>query len=336
MTWGMAMADLGVIERVDLREVWPHEAQDFTPWLAENLDKLGAALGLDLELQSSEAAVGPFSLDVLAHDADGNGPVVIENQLGATDHTHLGQLLTYAAGYDAYAVIWLTREFREEHRQVLDWLNHRTGEGTQFFGVVVEAWRIDGSRPAPHFKLVAMPNGWQKRLSAVEGQARARNNSEQERRYEAYWRALGEMMTERNYVIGGDELTNPWIWFESEFEGVTWNTSFQPRGRAFVELYLWAIDMGREWADQVFHRLEARKEDIESKLGYQLRWETFTRRRDYRISAECPGRINADDGTLAELREWMRDQLLAFDGVFAPIIQEIVDMDSQGSNAGDE
>ena len=330
------MVDLGAIERVDLRDVWPDEAQDFTPWLAENLDKLGEALGLGLELQSAEAAVGPFSLDVLARDADGNGPVVIENQLGPTDHAHLGQLLTYAAGYDAYAVIWLTREFREEHRQVLDWLNHRTSEGTQFFGVVVEAWRIDGSRPAPHFKLAAMPNDWQKRLSAVEGEARARSNSEQERRYEAYWRALGEMMKEHNYVIGGDETTNSWIWFESEFEGITWNTSFQSRGRIFVELYLWARDMGREWADQVYQWVEARKEDIESELGYQLRWETFSRRRDYRISAEFPGRINADEATLADLREWMRDQLIAFDGVFAPIIQEIIDMDSQETDAEDE
>ena len=83
------MVDLGTIEQVDLREVWPHEAQDFTPWLAENLDKLGEALGLTLDLSQQEAPVGDFSLDVLAHDADGNGPVVIENQLGATDHTHL-------------------------------------------------------------------------------------------------------------------------------------------------------------------------------------------------------------------------------------------------------
>ena len=148
------MVDLGAIERVDLREVWPHEAQDFTPWLAENLDKLGEALGLDLELQSAEAAVGPFSLDVLARDSGSDRPVIIENQLETSDHDHLGKLLTYAAGYDAYAVVWLTREFRDEHRAALDWLNQRTVEDTAFFGVVVEAWQIDGSRPAPHFRTV--------------------------------------------------------------------------------------------------------------------------------------------------------------------------------------
>ena len=83
------MVDLGAIEKVDLREVWPNEASDFTPWLAENLDKLGEALGLDLELQSAEAAVGAFSLDVLAHDLGSNRPVIIENQLETTNHNHL-------------------------------------------------------------------------------------------------------------------------------------------------------------------------------------------------------------------------------------------------------
>ena len=131
------MVDLGTIEQVDLREVWPHEAQDFTPWLSANLDKLGEALGLDLELHESEAPVGPFSLDVLAHDRGNDRPVIIENQLGSTNHGHLGQLLTYAAGYDAGVIVWLTGDFQDEHRAALDWLNQRTGEDTAFFGVVV-------------------------------------------------------------------------------------------------------------------------------------------------------------------------------------------------------
>lgn len=149
------MPNLSSLQRVDLREVWPHEANDFTPWLEDNIDTLGDVLGLDLEVEAREASVGPFSLDLLARDLGSNRRVVIENQLDATDHGHLGKLLTYAAGFDASVVVWLVREFRPEHRATLDWLNHRTGEDTAFFGVVVEAWKI--TLPIQHPILSRLP-----------------------------------------------------------------------------------------------------------------------------------------------------------------------------------
>ena len=154
--------EFSTIQNVDLREVWSNEATDFTPWLAENITKLGDTLGLELELQSREAPVGSYSLDLLVHDLGRDRPVIIENQLEATNHTHLGQLLTYASGYDAHVAVWIAKEFKDEHRQALDWLNQRSDENTEFFGVVIEIWKIDDSRPAPHFKLVATPNNWRK------------------------------------------------------------------------------------------------------------------------------------------------------------------------------
>ncbi len=144
------MAELAKIEPVELREQWPNEADDFTPWLQDNMELLGDALGIELEVQQREASVGTFSLDLLARDVGNNRPVIIENQLEPTDHSHLGQLLTYAAGYEASAIVWIAKEFRDEHRAALDFLNGRTGEDTEFFGVAVELWKIENSRPAPH------------------------------------------------------------------------------------------------------------------------------------------------------------------------------------------
>ena len=118
---------LARIDRLDLREVWPNEAANFTPWLAENISQLGDALDMELEVETAEAPVGAYSLDVLARDMRYSHSVIIENQLEATDHTHLGQLLTYMAGFDANVIVWIAKEFRDEHREALDLLNRRTG-----------------------------------------------------------------------------------------------------------------------------------------------------------------------------------------------------------------
>ena len=111
------MDELGNLSRVSLRTVWPNEASDFTPWIQANLSALGEALELELEVEAREAPVGGFSLDLLAREVERDRIVVIENQLTNTDHGHLGQLITYAAGLDAKIVVWLARDFRDEHRQ---------------------------------------------------------------------------------------------------------------------------------------------------------------------------------------------------------------------------
>lgn len=167
---------LGTIESVPIREAWEHEAANFTPWLAENMDLLGDALGLELEAVEQEASVGNFSLDILARESETERAVVIENQFGTTDHAHLGQLLTYAAGFQASVVVWIAEDFRDEHRAALDYLNGRTGEDTQFFGVAVELWKIGDSLPAPHFRLAAFPNDWSKQnVKASQPQSAGQN-----------------------------------------------------------------------------------------------------------------------------------------------------------------
>ena len=101
---------------VDLSEVWETEPHHFTPWLAreENLTLLGETLGMELELDSREINVGGFRADLRCKNIVDGSWVIIENQLEATDHRHVGQLLTYAAGLDAYTVIWIAKTFRQE------------------------------------------------------------------------------------------------------------------------------------------------------------------------------------------------------------------------------
>ena len=150
----------GRIERLEVREAWADEAADFTPWLAQNLDTLGWELGLNLELVETEKAVGSFYLDILARDVDNGTLVAIENQLEWSDHSHLGQLLTYAAKCEATAAVWIASEFRYEHRETINRLNQWTGNKIRWYGIEVRCIKIGDSSPAPDFRVVAAPDGW--------------------------------------------------------------------------------------------------------------------------------------------------------------------------------
>lgn len=155
----MATQELGRIEKVELRGIWPREDENFTPWLANNLDLLGEELGLTLELVELEHEVGQYRLDILAKEEEG-GNVAIENQFEWTDHDHLGKLLTYAAGVEAEYVVWVAEYFNAEHRSAIDWLNRLNPDRVWFFGVEVRAIRIGDSPPAPDFRIVAAPSNW--------------------------------------------------------------------------------------------------------------------------------------------------------------------------------
>ena len=150
----MTVRQLAKLERVDLRKAWESEPADFTPWLAkeENLALLGETLGMTLVLEAQEKDVGPFRADILCKEPQTDQWVLIENQLEQTDHLHLGQIITYAAGLNAVTVIWIAARLTEEHRAALDWLNEITSEGTNFFGVEVELYRIADSPIAPPFQ----------------------------------------------------------------------------------------------------------------------------------------------------------------------------------------
>ena len=317
------MVELAKIKKVELRQGWENEAADFTPWLQDNMDQLGDALGIELEVQQSEASVGTFSLDLLAHDVGNNRPVIIENQLEPTDHSHLGQLLTYAAGYDASAIVWIAQEFRDEHRAALDFLNGRTDEDTEFFGVVVELWKIENSRPAPHFMVVSAPNDWQKGTKSQTTQ-----RSERGERYREFFQPLMDRLREDDRFTRARRIrkapTQSWCSFSTGHgRGLIYSASFYRGGRARVEVYFDGGD--KEWNKQLFDKLKGSKEEIQSEIAGEFDWERLNDKIACRISVVRPGSIDDDPEKLEEIRNWMIDRLIDFEHVFGPRLAELVE-----------
>ena len=156
------------LNEVDLRSIWPNEASDFTPWLAANLDLLSQAIGIPLELEGTEVLVEHFSADILARNPADNSLVLIENQLEYTDHSHLGQILTYLAGLEAQTVIWVAKEFREPHLSAVRWLNSNTTEPFAFFAVRAKVVKIGDDSSSPMsllFEIREKPNEWDRQLT---------------------------------------------------------------------------------------------------------------------------------------------------------------------------
>lgn len=165
----MGVADMGELTGVRLRDVWDHEAHDFTPWLAKNLGKLSAVLDVELELVGTEVPVGPYRADIVCRvPADGT-TVLIENQLENANLQHLGQVMAYLAGLEARIVVWVARDFEEAHLSAFRWLNEHTSEGFGFFAIKVRAVKIGGSLPAPVFEVIERPNNWDRQVRKESG-----------------------------------------------------------------------------------------------------------------------------------------------------------------------
>ena len=151
-------------QETNLRKAWPNDAKDFTPWLAEHLNYVGEILDMELELVEKESKVGGYSADILAKEANTDNYVVIENQLEDSNHTHLGQLLTYASGKQAKAIVWVVKKARDEHREAIEWLNDNTLPQIAFYLLEIELWQIGSSKLAPKFNIVERPNEWAKTI----------------------------------------------------------------------------------------------------------------------------------------------------------------------------
>lgn len=287
--------ELGDIEPVEPRAVWASEPRDFTPWLLDNAERLGRALGIELELHAAEHPVGGYSLDLIGQDLTNDAVLMVENQLESTDHTHLGQVLTYAAGTGATTIVWIATSFRDEHRQALDWLNEQTGEDTHFFGVVLSLVRIGTSAPAPLFEVVAKPNDWQKRVRSA---TRTGSVSARSEKYRSFWAAYLDRQATEHSEWGRRGTPQPanWMSFGGPFPGTQINPSFAQGGRLRHELY---IDRGNGEANlALFEFLRDRRETLDAAYGQPLEFDPIEGRRACRIATYL------DEGTIDDEDHW--------------------------------
>ena len=163
----MSASGLTRLKSVDLRDAWTHEAQDFTPWLADNLDRLSEELGVDLELEDKEVQVGRYWADIVANVPQDGTRVLIENQLEDADLQHLGQVLAYLAGLEAQIVVWVAKSFDEVHLSAIRWLNEHTADPFAFFAVRIRVVRIGDSPLAPVFDVLERPNAWNRQVKSA-------------------------------------------------------------------------------------------------------------------------------------------------------------------------
>ncbi|MFB6272801.1 MAG: DUF4268 domain-containing protein [Salinibacter sp.] len=313
------------MEKVNLREVWDTEDRAFTPWLAqpENIELLGDTLGIDLEVQDQETSVGPFQADLLCHDTVTNDWVLIENQLERTDHTHLGQLLTYAAGLDAVTVIWVARHFNDEHRAALDWLNDITEETINFFGLEIELWRIGNSPVAPKFNVICQPNDWTKTVS--EAKRGSGSLSETKRAQLEFWQAFRAFVDEQgSFVKPTKAYAQQWMdlaigrsgfGLSAVASAINSETEDYDGGEIRAEVVI-----RDKHSKDYFRLLQQERDQIEEELGEVLTWHNPEKARMCRIYLRKSTDI-FDRDQWQDHHRWLLEKLEALHNVFSPRIK---------------
>ena len=317
----MRNSPLGRLEQVDLRTVWTSEASGFTPWLAqpENLDVLGETIGLNLETESVEKAVGSFRADIVCRDAGEEGSLVlIENQLERTDHDHLGKLLTYSAGLQAITVVWLAAHFRDEHRAALDWLNAITPDRFRFFGLEIELWKIGDSPVAPKFNIASMPNDWSRSVSpAISGV-----KSEAKLRQLEYWAGLQTALDAQNGQVKGNRKPQPQYWMSYPIGRTGFHLSAARHSKERyirVELYLTG-----EKAGEHHDLLEQKKDEIEHELGFSLEWSDQSPTAKERRIAYYRRDVDPDDESdWSAQHEWLAKHLNQLHRVLVQRVRDV-------------
>ena len=306
------MTNLGTLEEIkDLRKIWPHEALNFTPWVAENIDLLADAVGLEITVDETESSVGDFNVDIYASETGTNRKIIIENQLEDTDHEHLGKLITYASGKSADVIIWVVKHAREEHKAAIEWLNNHTDEKIGFFLCEIKLFRIGDSQIAPSFTVVEKPNDWTKEIKKTTAA-----NPTQQLRLE-YWQAFNDYAFQNAEFNKAFNKKKPSTdhWYSLSIGSSACVISIlriQKRNELGVEFY---INDDKELFGLIF----AHKAEIESDMGMALDWRELPEKKASRIIAAKKVELDNRE-KWPEQFDWAMDVCLKMKKVFKKYI----------------
>lgn len=279
---------IGKLTEVDVRDLWKHEQYDFSEWLAKtaNIEYLNDILGLTLTDVDKEVYVGPYRCDLVAKDETSGITVIVENQLEATNHDHLGKIITYASGLDASVIVWIVKDAKEEHRSAIEWLNNNTTKDINFFLIEIHAYKIGDSDPAPKFEVVEKPNDFVKRGKTKTTDSEL-NKSQSERL--VFWEQFNETIVARGKPFNlRKATTDHWYDVAIGISGAHISINLVNKEHVVViEVY---ISDDKELFDSLF----ANKESIEASLGFELDWDRLDGKKASRIKHYIDG-LDFDD-----------------------------------------
>lgn len=303
----MVKENLDKLKVAGFDDAWDGEL-DFTRWLSsdEGIELLSLTLDMGLEAVAREHSIGSLRSDLICRDTTEGALVVVENQIGRSDHSHLGKVLAYAAGAGAANIVWIAERFRDEHRAVVDWLNESTADRIRLFALEIEVWTIGHSNPAPKFNVVCQPNDWRK---IVKIEADAPSTPESRPNRVAFWtRVIGQIKPD-------DPIGRPvprdssWISFKSKHSGtIRLPASFAAKmGKLRVHLE----SLG-EHSRAYVGLLEEQREEIEAEVGEKLFFALRPKGRASTVSLERLGIVFADQTQWDDYAQWLVDRLNRF------------------------
>jgi len=306
---------IGKIEKVHLRDIWKHEAQDFTTWLQSNIDVLNSVLDFHLSNPEKEQKTGNFSVDLVAEDENGS-LVVIENQLEKSNHDHLGKLITYLSAVGANKAIWIVSEPRQEHVKAISWLNESTA--AEFYLFKIEGIKIGDSNPAPLLTLIVGPSEEVKEAGETKKEYAERHHIRKD-----FWSFLLERAKQKTKLhINISPGMYSWIGTGAGISGLNFNYCIGQHD-AKIELY---IDKDKDSGienKRIFDELYKNKEVIEESFGGSLNWERLDIKRASRIAKYFEEGGYRDQEKWTEISDQMINAMISLEKSLAPFLSKI-------------